>query len=107
MDYLRRRIGVVFTLAFLLMAGGQVLHACVNFDCCQEERGTDDPSTCPDAHDCPIGHCGCHSLSCMNSTMPDSTDVFFGSDISGSFTVRNEACDEGPCREIDHPPQLA
>jgi len=107
MDFLRRQIGIICTLAFLLMAGGQVLHACMDFDCCQEERGVDDHSSCPDAQDCPLGHCCCHAFSCMSSIMPADTDIFFAAGISGSFAVLDETCGEGPCREIDHPPQLS
>jgi len=104
MLFYRTSIRIVCTLAIFLMAGGQVLHACVDWKC-GKEQATEE--SCPDRQDCPIGHdCSC-ACSCINLTMTEHAEFLFMTAPSSSYPVRNETCGEGPCREIDHPPQLS
>lgn len=102
MDFLRRQIWFVCTLAFFLMAGGQVLHACVDTRCAT----TQEQSSCPDQQDCPIGHC-CHSHVCSNLVMIEHAGLFFMTSPSILLTSKSETWGDGPCREIDYPPQLS
>ena len=101
-DFLRRQMWVVCTLALFFMAGGQVLHACVDTMCdvAQEQ------SSCPDQQDCPIGHC-CHSHVCGSLVMIEHAEFFFMASPPVLLSVKSETCSDGPCREIDHPPQLS
>jgi len=99
---------MVCALALLAMAGGQAVHAGAEL-LCHHEQGAEEHTTCPEQDECPDGHCCCNVSSCMSSTLPELADRVFVSvcDPTGSFRIRNETCGDGPCREIDHPPQLA
>lgn len=99
-------IRIVCTLAILLMAGGQSLHACVD-SACAHEQTTEDQSPCSDQQDCPVGHCCCNAHSWMNSTLPERMGFLFAASASDSLAIQNETWGDGPCREIDHPPQLS
>ena len=106
MTFYRACIRVVCTLAFVVLAGGQVLHACVD-SACAKDQATEEHSSCPDSQDCPIGDCCLHVCSCLHLTMVDASEFLFLIAPSSSFVVSNETCDEGFCREIDYPPQLS
>lgn len=102
MVFLRRQIWFVCTLAFFLMAGGQVLHACVDTKCATAQE----QSSCPDQQDCPIGHC-CHSHVCSNLAIIEHAGLFFMVSRPFLLSVKSETWSDGPCREIDYPPQLS
>lgn len=99
-------IRIVGALAILLVAGGQTLHACVS-SACDHEQTTEGNSPCSDQQDCPVGHCCCNAHSCMNSTLPERMGFVFTASVSDSLALQNETWGDGPCREIDHPPQLS
>jgi len=102
MDFLRRQILVFCTLAILLMAGGQALHASVDIRCDQAQE----QSSCPDQQDCPIGHC-CFSHVCSHVAMIEHACLLFMTSASSLLTDKSETWSDGPGREIDHPPQLS
>ena len=105
MNFLRGHIRVICTLAIALMAGGQVLHACVDMRC-DKVQATEQQPSCPDQQDCPIGNC-CHSHLCSNVAMIEHAGFLFMTSASSLLAIESETWGDGPCREIDHPPQLS
>ncbi len=101
-----RQIQIVCTLAFFLMAGAQVLHACVDLSCAAE-HASEENSHGQDAQDCPLGHCCCQAHSGMNLSLTDAPDFIFLTVAAKTYPIQNEVWGDGPCREIDHPPQLS
>jgi len=106
MTFYRTCLRIVCTLAILLLAGGQAVHACTDV-ACAKDQATEEHSSCPDRQDCPIGHCCCDACSCLHLTMAEHAEFLFLIAPSSSYAVSNETCDEGSCREIDYPPQLS
>lgn len=102
MNFLRRQFWIICTLVFLLLASGQALHAYVDTSCAL----TEEKSSCPDQQDCPIGHC-CHSHLCCNLMLLEPVELFFMTSPSVLLRLKNETLHDGPCKEIDYPPQVS
>lgn len=102
----RASVWGVCVLALLLMLGAPTLHACVDATC-GIEHAVDEHSSCPDKEDCPSEQDCCQMHCCMGSTVPERMAFLFVAKSSRSNVAGDEACGEGPCREIDHPPQLS
>jgi len=106
MSTIHRQIWIVCALAFLLMAGGQAFYACADWTCSSEQASADH-SSCPDPEDCPDGPCCGHIHASLHLTMLEHAVFLFMVLPSQAIVIDSETCQEGPCREIDHPPQLA
>lgn len=100
MEFLRRHIRIVFTLALFLMAAGQALHACADARC----DSAQEQSSCPDEQDCPIGDC-CHVGT--QAAMIEQGAFHFMPSAFSLLALKSEITGDGPCREIDYPPQLS
>jgi len=91
-------------ITILLMTGGYGLHACESFACdkdCVEQTQSANDESCPADHTC------CHMHSQITLALPVAPESVFFELSSRSFPNGNEPCIEGPCREIDYPPQLS
>lgn len=104
MGIIRSKIRIVCALAFLLMAGGQAYYSCVDLACDRQQAMS---ASCPDPQDCPDGHSCGHAHAGIQLAMVENSEFLFMATPSGSCAIDGETCGEGPCREIDHPPQLA
>ncbi len=107
MSFCFRSVRIFWTIAILLMAGGQVVHAYQELKCVTD-HSAQGQSSVPDKQDCPANHaCCCHAHSHGIATLAEVPSFSHLSLSSSSFSTRNESYIEGPCREIDYPPQLS
>ncbi len=102
-----KHLRILWAIAILVMAGGQFAHAYQDLKCVAT-HAAQEQSSVPDKQDCPANHaCCCHAHSHGIATLVEVPSFFHLSLGSSSFSTCNESYIEGPCREIDYPPQLS
>jgi len=95
---------IVCALVVLLMGSGGMAHVCVDLACASHTA--EEHSAESDSQDCPADHCT-HTCSCLDLICDEPARFFVEVAPSNVFSLQNEACLDGPCRKIDHPPQLS
>jgi hypothetical protein len=103
MNRLRRHIHILWVVAVLLMAGGQVLHAWQD-DSCAREHACEERS---DAGECPAGHACCNSHAHVTIAFSEFPQVFSLEAVSLVSQTLDESYSGGAIKRIDLPPQLS
>jgi len=106
MRFCSRYVQIVWVVAILLMAGGQVAHAYVSLKC-SKDHTAESQQFPASGDDCPMGHCCCHSHLHTNLAIVDSGTELVPDISTCSFSCRDKTVIDGPPREIDYPPQLS
>lgn len=97
---------LVWAVAILLIAGGHLAHAWEDLISCDavcsgEHSSQTEPQDCPKGGEC--SHPFAHGF----FILPDAPDRLFIALTTTSFPFHVEGSMDGPCREIDYPPQVS
>lgn len=95
-----------WVIAIFFVAAEQIIHVYEDF-LCSKAHASEHQATDTEQQDCPTDHTCCHSHSQTLLTLTEAPAFLYISQISCSFSDRDESAVEGPVRKIDHPPQLS
>lgn len=98
---------MIWTVAILLMATGHLAHAYDDLTSCVDVCTSEHASNSDTDSSCPVGNSCSHSHAHGFIALTDAPEFLFVSHAATSFPDANELLLDGPCREIDYPPQLS
>ncbi len=105
MSFCLRHVRIFWMLVLLLMAGGQLLHASEELAAASQEHAHCSHDAAAD--DCPADTTCCHLHSSGATVSGEITLLLVAQAVSSYLLIVDEACLEGPRRDIDYPPQLS
>jgi hypothetical protein len=102
-----KHLRILWAIAILLMVGALVARAYQEFEC-STLHTAQEQSSAPVQQDSPTGEdCCCQVQMHGIASLAEIPSFCHSRFSSSSLSTSNESCTEGPCREIDYPPQLS